>query len=57
MGIASIVGRIAKAFKGGGRLAKNVIDKGRQIIGKVSRSEEHTSELQSPVPISYVTKF
>ena len=50
MGIASIVGRIAKAFKGGGRLAKNVIDKGRQIIGKVSPFIKKGFEFAQRIP-------
>ena len=50
MGIASIVGRIAKAFKGGGRLAKNVIDKCRKFIGKVSPFINKVFEFSQRIP-------
>ena len=50
MGIASLVGRIAKVFKGGGRLAKNIIDRGRQIIGKVSPFVKKGFEFAQRIP-------
>ena len=50
MGIASLIGRIAKVFKGGGRLAKNVINKGRQIIGKVSPFIKKGFEFAQKIP-------
>ena len=50
MGIASLVGRIAKVFKCGGRLAKNIIDRGRQIIGKVSPFVKKGFEFAQRIP-------
>ena len=56
MGIASLVGRIAKVFKGGGRLAKNIIDRGRQIIGKVSPFVKKGFEFAQRIPGFIKTK-
>ncbi len=50
MGIASLMGRIAKVFRGGGRLAKNMIDKSRQIIGKVSPYIKKGFEFAQRIP-------
>lgn len=36
MGFGSIVGRLGKFIRGGGRLLKNVVSKGAKIFGKIS---------------------
>ncbi|KAH0805716.1 uncharacterized protein GO595_001355 [Histomonas meleagridis] len=50
MGLGNIFGGIRKLIQGGGRLVKNVIDKGKQIWGKLSPIINKGGKIISKIP-------
>ena len=50
MGFGSFIGKVGKIIRNGGRLVRNVIDKGKKIFGKISPYIKRGFEIASKVP-------